>query len=104
MAKRAERALSSPHDPTAGPLCSRERAMTTGETAGSERAYIDLYVSYGVADRGVTVRGRALAGRRPRLGEPGDGRRRRLRATWSLFETDELAGVELDVSLATDDA
>lgn len=62
-------------------------------------AYIDLYVSSGEAEQGVLVRGRALEGERPALGQLGDRRRNRLRATWRLFETDELPSVDVELRL-----
>lgn len=68
--------------------------------AGSRKqAYIDLYVSAGETDSGLTVRGRALEGMRPLLGAKTDQRRARLRTTWRLFETDELPSVDVEVAL-----
>jgi phosphatidate phosphatase APP1 len=65
-------------------------------------AYIDLYVSFGVAPQGVIVRGRVLAGHRPLLGEAGAHVLERLRNSWDLLETDELPGVEVAVSFLGD--
>lgn len=71
--------------------------------ASKKDAYIDLYVSAGEASRGLTIRGRALEGLRPELGKTGDPRRSRLRTTWRLFETDELSGVDVEVTLQLPD-
>ena len=66
---------------------------------GLKDCYCDLYVSYGHADTGLTVRGRVLEGGRPVLGDSRTGTLGRLRATWQLLETDEIAGVEVAVEL-----
>ena len=65
--------------------------------------YCDLYVSYGHADGGLTVRGRVLEGARPVLGSSQTGTFGRLRATWQLLETDEIEGVEVAVELLAGD-
>ncbi|MFL5318875.1 MAG: phosphatase domain-containing protein [Myxococcaceae bacterium] len=62
-------------------------------------AYIDLYVSAGEEREGLSVRGRALEGKRPHLGKTGDRKRQRLVTTWRLFETDELSSVDVEVQL-----
>ncbi|HLL53571.1 MAG TPA: phosphatase domain-containing protein [Myxococcaceae bacterium] len=62
-------------------------------------AYIDLYVSYGHAPSGITIRGRVLEGTRPTLGTAATTWLGRLRTTWKLAETDELPDVEVRVEL-----
>jgi phosphatidate phosphatase APP1 len=61
--------------------------------------YCDLYVSYGHSGSGLAVRGRVLEGKRPALGSAETGTFGRLRASWQLLETDEIAGVEVAVEL-----
>jgi phosphatidate phosphatase APP1 len=70
---------------------------------GLKDCYCDLYVSYGHSDTGLTVRGRVLEGGRPVLGSSQTGTLGRLRATWQLLETDEIAGVEVAVELLVTD-
>lgn len=67
--------------------------------ARSDPAYIDIYISYGTVDGGVMVRGRALEGAGLRPAQIGPRKRDRLRATWHLFETDEIAGARVEVVL-----
>ncbi len=67
----------------------------------SNRAYIDLYISYGNVDSGLAVRGRVLEGERPALGTAASGSLSRLRTTWKLAETDEIRDAEVRVELVT---
>lgn len=67
--------------------------------ASPQGAYLDLYVSFGHSETGLTVRGRALEGTRPVLGNAETGRLRRLQTTWQLLETDEIPDIEVAVEL-----
>ena len=64
-----------------------------------KRAYLDLYTSWAVAGRGGVVRGRALEGERPELGDHDDNLLERAWNTFELIETDEIPGVDVDVAL-----